>query len=99
MPWQVENLSLTTTANSQNTVNAMASFGKPLLKLTGSLAQNAQPTTIDLAVANPAEVFMNSFAAGSNSTTNRVGNTRLVSGQNLTNLREIAFINSPLLPN
>lgn len=97
IPWQVENLSVTAAANSQNTVNAMASFGKPVLKLTGSLAQNAQPTKIDLAVANPGEVFMNSLRQILTQQQIGVGNTRLVTGQNLTNLREIAFINSPTI--
>lgn len=93
--WQVDNQSLTAAANQDSSINATATFGKPILKLTGKLAQNATVTRIDLPVINPAESFISAFRQSLSKEEIAVGGTRLVLGQSTINLPEIAAINSP----
>jgi serine-type D-Ala-D-Ala carboxypeptidase/endopeptidase (penicillin-binding protein 4) len=93
--WQVENQSLTTAVKEDNSVNAIAVFGKPGLRLTGKLAQTAQPIKLDLPVVNPAESFIGAFRQNLNLASINVNNTRLVSGQSILNLPELAAIDSP----
>lgn len=93
--WQVENQTSTVSANQNSNVNAIALFGKPIVKLTGKLAQNATPTQIDLPVLNPAESFITAFRQGLNNADITIGTTRLVTGQSTINLPEIATIDSP----
>jgi D-alanyl-D-alanine carboxypeptidase/D-alanyl-D-alanine-endopeptidase (penicillin-binding protein 4) len=94
-PWPIENQTVTTADNISSNVNAIAMFGKSGLKLTGQLAQNANPLKIDLAVANPTASFIGAFRQILNQQQISVANTQLVSGQNTSHLTEIAFINSP----
>ncbi len=93
--WQVENQSLTIAASQTSSVNAIAIFGKPTIRLTGKLALNATPTQIDLPVLNPAESFISAFRQGLSKSEITVGSTRIGLGQNITNLPEIAAIDSP----
>jgi serine-type D-Ala-D-Ala carboxypeptidase/endopeptidase (penicillin-binding protein 4) len=93
--WQVDNQSLTAPVNEDISINAIAVFGKPLLKLTGKLAQNADPLKLDLPLLNPAESFISAFRQSLSQSEITVGSTRLVVGQNIANLPEIASINSP----
>jgi serine-type D-Ala-D-Ala carboxypeptidase/endopeptidase (penicillin-binding protein 4) len=95
--WQVDNQSLTATVNQENTVTAIATFGKPILRLTGRLAANSQPTKLDLPVLNPAESFIGAFRQNLNLVGINVASTRLVFGQSILNLPEIAAIDSPPL--
>ena len=95
--WQVDNHSLTVPASQTNTVNAIAVFGKPLIRLTGKLAQNASPVQLDLPLVNPAESFINAFRQSLNRSGITVATTHLESGQNTANLPEIAAINSPTI--
>jgi serine-type D-Ala-D-Ala carboxypeptidase/endopeptidase (penicillin-binding protein 4) len=92
--WQVDNQSLTVPANQNSNVNAIAIFGKPILKLTGKLAINANPTQIDLPLVNPAESFTTAFRQSLTNSDITVGTTRLVAGQTNINLPEIAAIDS-----
>jgi serine-type D-Ala-D-Ala carboxypeptidase/endopeptidase (penicillin-binding protein 4) len=94
-PWPVDNQTIATPINTNTNVNAIAMFGKSGLKLTGQMAQNANPIKIDLAVANPTESFIGAFRQVLNQEQIKVGNTKLVTGQTINNLSEIAFINSP----
>jgi serine-type D-Ala-D-Ala carboxypeptidase/endopeptidase (penicillin-binding protein 4) len=93
--WQVDNQSLTVPANQNSNVNAIAMFGKPILKLTGKLAINANPTQIDLPLVNPAESFTTAFRQSLTNSDITVGTTRLVAGQTTINSPEIAAIDSP----
>jgi serine-type D-Ala-D-Ala carboxypeptidase/endopeptidase (penicillin-binding protein 4) len=95
--WQVDNQSLTAPVSQDNNVNAIAVFGKPSIRLTGKLAKNADPTQIDLPLVNPAESFISAFRQSLNRSAITVGSTRLVFGQNTTNLPEVAAINSPTI--
>jgi serine-type D-Ala-D-Ala carboxypeptidase/endopeptidase (penicillin-binding protein 4) len=92
--WQIDNQALTVAANQDSSVNAIASFGKPVLKLTGKLAQNAGAVRIDLPVINPAESFISAFRQSLNKEEMTISSTRLVLGQSTINLPEIAAINS-----
>jgi D-alanyl-D-alanine carboxypeptidase/D-alanyl-D-alanine-endopeptidase (penicillin-binding protein 4) len=94
-PWSIDNQAITAPINVNSNVNAIAMFGKSGLKLTGQMAQNANPLKIDLPVANPTESFIAAFRQILNQHQLSVSNTKLVSGQNINNLPEIAFINSP----
>ncbi len=93
--WQVDNQSLTVAANQSSNVNAVAVFGKPLLRLTGKLAQTAEPMRIDLPVVNPTESFMSGFRQSLIREKITIGSTRLVMGQSTMSLPEVAAIESP----
>jgi serine-type D-Ala-D-Ala carboxypeptidase/endopeptidase (penicillin-binding protein 4) len=93
--WQVENQSLTVPASQPSSVNAFAIFGKPTIRLTGKLALNSLPTQIDLPVLNPAESLVSAFRQSLSKSEITIGTTRVGSGQNITNLPEIATIDSP----
>ena len=95
--WQIDNQSLTVAASQDNNVEAIAVFGKSTLRLTGTLALNTAPTQIDLPLVNPAESFISAFRQSLNRSGIAFGSTRLVLGQNTTNLPEIAAINSPTI--
>jgi serine-type D-Ala-D-Ala carboxypeptidase/endopeptidase (penicillin-binding protein 4) len=101
--WQVDNQSLTAAANQASNVNAfssavpkvIAAFGKPVLRLTGKLAQNAEPMKIDLPVVNPVESFISGFRQSLIKEKITIGSTRLVLGQSTIGLSEIAAVESP----
>jgi serine-type D-Ala-D-Ala carboxypeptidase/endopeptidase (penicillin-binding protein 4) len=93
--WQVENQSMTTAFKEDNSVNAIAVFSKPLLRLTGKLFQQAQPVKLDLPVVNPAESFISAFRQNLNLAGINVNSTRIGSGQSMLNLPELAAIDSP----
>ncbi len=93
--WQVENQTITTIDDRDNGVNAIAVFGKPVLRLTGKVAKTAQPIELNLPVLNPAEYFIGAFRNNLNSAGINVGSSRLVFGQNPISLTEIAAIDSP----
>lgn len=93
--WQVDNQSLTVAANQPSGVNASAVFGKPVLRLTGKLAQNAEPMKIDLPVVNPAESFISGFRQSLIKEKITIGSTRLVLGQSTIGFSEVAAIESP----
>jgi serine-type D-Ala-D-Ala carboxypeptidase/endopeptidase (penicillin-binding protein 4) len=93
--WQVDNQTLTTIDDRDNSVNAIAVFGKPVLRLMGKLAKTAAPTKLDLPVLNPAESFIGAFRQSLNLTGINVTSTRSVAGQSILNLPEIAAIDSP----
>jgi serine-type D-Ala-D-Ala carboxypeptidase/endopeptidase (penicillin-binding protein 4) len=101
--WQVDNQSLTVPATQNSSINAfssavpkvIATFGKPIVRLTGKLAINTNPTQIDLPVLNPVESFVTGFRQSLTKSEITVGTTNLVTGQNTLNLAEIAAIDSP----
>jgi serine-type D-Ala-D-Ala carboxypeptidase/endopeptidase (penicillin-binding protein 4) len=93
--WQVENQSITVDAAQENSLNASAVFGKPVMRLTGKLAKNSQPIKLDLPVLNPTESFIGAFRQNLNLAGISVNNTRSVAGQSILNLPEIAAIDSP----
>jgi len=103
--WQIDNQSLTVAASQDNNIDAFSSavpeviavFGKSTLRLTGKLALNTAPTQISLPLVNPTESFISAFRQSLNRSGVTFGNTRLVLGQNITNLLEIAAINSPTI--
>jgi serine-type D-Ala-D-Ala carboxypeptidase/endopeptidase (penicillin-binding protein 4) len=95
--WQVDNQSLTVAASQDSNLNAIAIFGKSTIRLTGKLALNSAPTQIDLPLVTPAESFIGAFRQSLNRSGITVGSTRLVFGQNITNMSEIAAINSPTI--
>ena len=95
--WQVDNQSLTIPASQTGNINAVAIFGKPVIRLTGKLAVKAIPTQIDLPLVNPAESFVSAFRQNLTRSGMTIGSTRLVLGQSTINLLEIASINSPTI--
>ncbi len=93
--WQINNQTITGNETENNSVNAIAIFGKPELRLTGKLAQNSPSIKLDLPVVNPSESFISTFRQILNQSGISVNDTRLVLGENTTNLPEIAAIDSP----
>jgi serine-type D-Ala-D-Ala carboxypeptidase/endopeptidase (penicillin-binding protein 4) len=93
--WQVDNRSLTVAASQDNNVDAIAMFGKPVIKLTGKLALNAAPIQIDLPLADPDRSFMVAFRQSLNRSRIDTNSMRLVSGQSTIGLPEVAAIDSP----
>ncbi|WP_373541929.1 D-alanyl-D-alanine carboxypeptidase/D-alanyl-D-alanine-endopeptidase [Chamaesiphon sp.] len=95
--WQIDNQSLTVPASQDSNVNAVAIFGRSTIRLTGKLALNSAPIQIDLPLVNPAESFINAFRQSLYRSGIALESTRLVFGQNTTNLPEVATINSPTI--
>lgn len=93
--WQVDNQITTVPAGQNSSVSAIALFGKPIVKLTGKLAQNTSPTQIDLPVLNPTESFISAFRQSLAKADLTIGNTRIVTAQNTLSLPELAAIESP----
>ncbi len=93
--WQVDNRSLTVAASQDNNVDAIAMFGKPVIKLTGKLALNAAPIQIDLPLADPAQSFISAFRQSLNRSRIDTNSMRLTSGQSTIGLPEVAAIDSP----
>lgn len=93
--WQIDNQITTTPANQGSNIRAIPLFGKPIVKLTGKLAQNASPTQIDLPVLNPTESFITAFRQSLTKSDLSIGTTRVVTGQSTINLPELAAIESP----
>jgi serine-type D-Ala-D-Ala carboxypeptidase/endopeptidase (penicillin-binding protein 4) len=95
--WQVDNQTVTVGTTQDSGVGAIAVFGKPLLRLTGRLGLNDEAAKIDLPVANPAESFTAAFRQSLSQAGITVGSTRLVLGQSIANLPEVASISSPTI--
>ena len=93
--WQVDNQIITISAGQNSSVSAIALFGKPMIRLTGKLAQNEPPTQIDLPVLNPTESFISAFRQSLVKSDLTVGTTKIVTKQNTINLPELASIESP----
>ena len=93
--WQVDNQIATIPAGQNSSVSAIALFGKPIVKLTGKLAQKAPPTQIDLPVLNPTESFVSAFRESLIKANLTVVSTNIVTNQNPLNLPELAAIESP----
>jgi serine-type D-Ala-D-Ala carboxypeptidase/endopeptidase (penicillin-binding protein 4) len=95
--WQVDNQSLTIAASQDNNVDAIAIFGKPVIRLTGKLALNSTPIQIDLPLADPAQSFIGAFRQSLNRSGITTNSVRLIARQSTINLPEIAAINSPTI--
>jgi serine-type D-Ala-D-Ala carboxypeptidase/endopeptidase (penicillin-binding protein 4) len=93
--WQIDNQIATLPIGQNSAVSAIALFGKPIVKLTGQLAQNAPPTQIDLPVLNPTESFISGFRQTLTKANLSVATTNIVTKQNILNLPELAAIESP----
>ncbi|WP_309738385.1 D-alanyl-D-alanine carboxypeptidase/D-alanyl-D-alanine-endopeptidase [Chamaesiphon sp. OTE_20_metabat_361] len=93
--WQVDNRSLTIAASQDNNVDAVAMFGKPVIKLTGKLAVNTTPIQIDLPLADPAQSFISAFRQSLNRSGINSNSMRLGAAQSTINLPEIVAIDSP----
>jgi serine-type D-Ala-D-Ala carboxypeptidase/endopeptidase (penicillin-binding protein 4) len=93
--WQVDNRSLTIAASQDNNVDALAMFGKPVIKLTGKLSINTPPIQIDLPLADPAQSFITAFRQSLNRSGISTNSMRLGAAQSTINLPEVAAIDSP----
>lgn len=93
--WQVENQSITVDVNQESNIDAIAVFGKPVIRLTGKLAKNSQPIRLDLPVLNPTESFISAFRQTLNLAGISVNNTRWVVDRSILSLPEVAAIDSP----
>lgn len=93
--WQLDNQTLTTADDRDHGVDAIAILGKPILRLTGTLAKNSLPIKLDLPVLDPAASFISAFRRSLNLAGMTIDSTQLVSDRHPINLPEIAVINSP----
>ncbi len=93
--WIIDNQTIAVESTLENSVNAIAVFGKPALKLTGKLATTAQPIQLDLPVIDPTAAFMSEFRQNLNSAGIGVAMMRTVAEQSILSLPEIAAIDSP----
>ncbi|MCY7369254.1 MAG: D-alanyl-D-alanine carboxypeptidase/D-alanyl-D-alanine-endopeptidase [Chamaesiphon sp.] len=93
--WQVDNQITTIPAGQTSSVSAIALFGKPIVRLTGKLAQNESPVQIDLPVLKPTESFISAFRQSLVKSNLTIGTTSIVTNQNTLNLPELAAIESP----
>ena len=59
--WQIENQALTAPVGSPYSVTIETVFGKPILKIQGSLAIDSQPDIWGIAIVDPRQYFLDSF--------------------------------------
>ncbi len=95
--WQLDNQTLTTADDRDRQIDASAIFGRPTLRLTGTLARSAPPLKLDLPVLDPAASFVSALRRSLNQAGISVERTQLVFGQDPSALPEVAAIDSPPL--
>lgn len=59
--WKIENESMTTEAETPNTVNVMGVLGQPVLRIKGQLPVDANPKILGMAILDPAHNFLQHF--------------------------------------
>lgn len=59
--WKIENESMTSEAETSNSVTVKAVLGQPILRIKGQLPIDANPETFDMAILDPANNFLQHF--------------------------------------
>jgi serine-type D-Ala-D-Ala carboxypeptidase/endopeptidase (penicillin-binding protein 4) len=96
LPWQIDNRALTGNVGSESSIDVQGIQGQPTLILTGNVAANASPVTLNLAMLNPQATWLNQLQFNLSQQQINVGQTQVLSTE--TNLgKEIAAIESPPL--
>ncbi len=92
--WQVENNSVTSAPGSESSVQFNSFLGKPVLRISGQLAADAQPNLQALAVIDPGETFSRHLRVALAGQQIKVANTQVVSTNNIDNTQELAAVES-----
>lgn len=91
--WQVENNSVTSAPGSESSVQLNGFLGKPVLRISGQLAADAQPNLQAMAVIDAAETFSRHLRVALAGQQIKVANTQVVSTNN-NNGQEVAAVES-----
>ncbi len=92
--WQVENNSVTSAPGSESSVQFNSFLGKPVLRISGQLAADAQPNLQAMAVIDPAETFSRHLGVALAGQQIKVSNTQVVSTNNNNFGQELAAVES-----
>jgi serine-type D-Ala-D-Ala carboxypeptidase/endopeptidase (penicillin-binding protein 4) len=96
LSWQIDNRAKTGNAGSEGSIDVQGVQGQPTLILTGNVAANANPVTLNLAMLNPMATWLNQLQFNLSQQQINVGQTQVLSTEpNLGN--EVAAIESPPL--
>lgn len=95
--WRVENQSVTAEAGTPASIAVNAVLGQPVLRITGQLAVDAEPTSSELAIFDPAQYFLQRFRVALAAEGIRVMRASVESNAGATGERELAAVESPPL--
>ena len=95
--WQIENNSVTAKVAAPTSVTVNAVLGKPLLRIKGQLAADAEPEAFGLPIVDPAEYFLQHFRRVLAAEGINVVQASVVSNVATTGEQELAKIESPPL--
>ena len=95
--WRIENESVTADAGIPNSVTVTAVLGQPVLRIKGQLPVDAKPETFGMAIANPAQYFLQHLRNVLALAGIKVGTVSVVSPVGTNRQRELATVESPPL--
>lgn len=95
--WQIVNNSITASKSAQNTVELTAVFGKPILKIKGQLAIDAEAETFGLPIIDPTAYFLEHFKQALAAEGITVAKASIQFERDVTNQPELAAVKSPEL--
>jgi serine-type D-Ala-D-Ala carboxypeptidase/endopeptidase (penicillin-binding protein 4) len=96
LSWQIDNRARTGNAGSESAIDVQGVQGQPTLILTGNVAANASPVTLNLAMLNPTATWLSQLQFNLSQQQINVGQTQVLNTE--PNLgTEVAAIESPPL--
>lgn len=96
--WGIENRSITVGPGADASVTVTRTLGRPILQIAGQMPLGAEPETINLAVLDPAQQFLQHFRQALREEQLQVARTSIASASTPRKGREIAAVASPFLP-
>jgi D-alanyl-D-alanine carboxypeptidase/D-alanyl-D-alanine-endopeptidase (penicillin-binding protein 4) len=97
--WQIVNNSITASNWAQNTLEVTAVFGKPILKIQGQLAIDAEAETFGLPIIEPAAYFLEHFQQTLAAEGITVAKASIQFDSDVSNQQELAAVESSDLAN
>jgi len=95
--WGTENRSITVGPQASTSVTVSRDLSRPVLRISGQIPLGAEPESINLAVLDPAQQFLQHFRQALREEQIRVARTSITSAATPKQGREIAAVSSPLL--
>jgi len=95
--WGIENRSITVGPQASTSVTVTRDLSSPILRIAGQIPLGAEPESINLAVLDPAQQFLQHFRQALRESQIRVARTAITSAATPEQGREIAAVSSPFL--
>jgi len=95
--WGIENRSITVGPQASTSVTVSRSLSRPILQITGQIPLGSQPESVNLAVLDPTQLFLQHFRQALREEQIRVARTSITSAVPPEQGREIATVASPFL--